>query len=52
MTLRQQLIADRVANLVNTIGIPQDQAFARFVHSLVTGQSVHSLNPADWVDGS
>jgi hypothetical protein len=52
MTLRQQLVADRVANLVTSIGIPQDQAFERFVHSLVTGQSVHSLDPADWVDGS
>lgn len=52
MTLRQQLIADRVANLVASVGIPQDQAFERLVHSLVTGQSVHSLNPADWVDGS
>jgi hypothetical protein len=52
MTLRQQLIADRVANLVTSIGIPQDQAFERFVHSLVTGQSVHSLDPADWVDGN
>jgi hypothetical protein len=52
MTLRQQLIADRVANLVTSIGIPQDQAFERFVHSLVTGQSVHSLDPADWVDGT
>lgn len=52
MTLRQQLIADRIENLVTSIGIPQDQAFERFVHSLVTGQSVHSLDPADWVDGS
>lgn len=52
MTLRQQLIADRVANLASTLGIPQDQAFERLVHSLVTGQSVHSLDPADWVDGS
>ena len=52
MTLRQQLVADRVANLVTSIGIPQDQAFERLVHSLVTGQSVHSLDPADWVDGS
>jgi hypothetical protein len=52
MTLRQQLIADRVANLVTSIGIPQDQAFERFVHSLVTGQSMHSLDPADWVDGT
>src|ERR1035441_2866733 len=52
MTLRQQLIADRVANLVTSIGIPQDQAFERLVHSLVTGQSVHSLDPTDWVDGS
>ncbi len=52
MTLRQQLISDRVANLESSIGIPQDQAFERLVHSLVTGQSVHSLDPADWVDGS
>lgn len=52
MTLRQQLVADRVANLVTAIGIPEDQAFERFVHSLVTGQSVHSLDPADLVDGS
>jgi hypothetical protein len=37
---------------VTSIGIPQDQAFERFVHSLVTGQSVHTLDPADWVDGS
>lgn len=52
MTLRQQLVDDRIALLVNSIGIPEDQAFERFVHSLVTGQSVHSLDPADWVDGS
>ncbi len=52
MTLRQQLIADRVANIESSIGIPPDQAFERLVHSLVTGQSVHSLDPADWVDGS
>ena len=52
MTLRQQLVADRVANLVASIAIPEDQAFERFVHSLVTGQSVHSLDPADWVDGA
>lgn len=51
-TLRQQIIADRVAGLVNTLGIPQDQAFERLVHSLVTGQSVHSMDPADWVDGA
>ncbi len=52
MTLRQQLIADRVANLETSIGIPSAQAFERLVHSLVTGQSVHSLDPSDWVDGS
>jgi hypothetical protein len=51
MTLRQQLIADRIANLVTSIGIPKDQAFERLVHSLVTGQSVHSLDPDDCVDG-
>jgi hypothetical protein len=51
MTLRQQLITDRVTNLVTSIGVPQDQAFERFVHSLVTGQSVHSFDPTDSVDG-
>ena len=51
-TLRQQLIADRVTSLETTIGIPQDQAFERLIHSLATGQSVHSLDPTDWVDGS
>lgn len=52
MSLRQQLIADRVDNLATMLGIPQDQAFERLVHSLITGQSVHAMDPADWVDGS
>jgi hypothetical protein len=52
MTLRQQLIADRVESLVNSIGIPQDQAFERFIHSLVTGLSIYSFDPDDWVDGN
>jgi hypothetical protein len=52
MSLRQQLISDRVAILVSTVGIPQDQAFERLVHSLVTGQSVHSMDPTDSVDGA
>ena len=52
MTLRQQLIADRVTNLVTLLSIPEDQAFERLVHSLVNEQSVHSMDPADWVDGT
>jgi hypothetical protein len=52
MTLRQQLITDRVVNLATGLNISQDQAFERFVHSLVTGQSVHTLDPSDWVDGT
>ena len=32
MTLRQQLIADRVTNLVTLLSIPEDQAFERLVH--------------------
>jgi hypothetical protein len=52
MNIRQQIIADRVADLVSTLGIPEDEAFERLVHSLITGQSVHGLDPADWVDGS
>ncbi len=51
-TLRQQIVADRVGNLVTTLGVTQDQAFERLAHSLVTGQSVHSIDLADWVDGA
>lgn len=51
MTLRQQLIADRVANVSSTLGIPADQAFERLVHSLVTGESIHAFDSNDLVDG-
>ena len=51
MTLRQQLIHDRVERLADSLKIPNDQAFERLAHSVITGQSVHSLAPADWVDG-
>jgi hypothetical protein len=52
MTRRQQIIQERVRNLVDSVAIPQDEAFERLVLSLVTGQSVHSVDPEDWVDGS
>lgn len=52
MNLRQQLVADRVESLVKSLDVKRGHAFERFVHSLVTGQSVHSFEPADWVDGS
>lgn len=52
MLIRQQLIAERVANLTATLKIPADEAFERVVHSLVTGQSVHAMDLTDWVDGS
>ena len=52
MTLRQQLISDRVDQLAESLNIKKDKAFERLVHSLITGKSIHSLCPTDWVDGS
>lgn len=52
MTLRQQIVSDRVTNLSATIKIPVDQAFERFVHSLITGESVYSIDTDERVDGN
>lgn len=51
MNIRQQIIADRVDELVSTLGIMPDEAFMRLAFSLVTGKSVHAFDPIDVVDG-
>jgi hypothetical protein len=51
MNLRQQLISDRVGAIAGTLAISEDMAFLRFAHSLFVGQSIHSLDPADLVEG-
>ena len=51
MSLKQQIIEDRVESLAKMLGVDHDEAFLRFSHSLVTGRSVHNLDPADLVEG-
>lgn len=51
MNLRQQLIADRVELIAQTLHLPTDQAFLRLAHSIITGQSIHAFDKADLVDG-
>ncbi|MEK7594606.1 MAG: AIPR family protein [Patescibacteria group bacterium] len=51
MNLRQQIIADRIEALAKKTGITDDEAFTRYVHSLVLGISTTSFNPDDVVDG-
>lgn len=51
MALRQQLIQDRTEAIANSLGLAPDRAFLRLAHSVVTGQSLHSFDLADLVDG-
>jgi hypothetical protein len=49
--LREQLLRDRIAGIEQSVGIPADEAFERLIHSLITGESPHTSNTDDWVDG-
>ena len=51
MTLRQQIIEDRIDNVVDQLGVDRNVAFLRFSHALVTGQSLHDFDPTEIVDG-
>ena len=51
MNLRQQIIQDRIEEIAKKLGVPQDQAFLRLAHNLVTGQSLHAFLEEDLVDG-
>jgi len=51
MTLRQQILGERVASVEKQLATSPDKAFLRLVHSLSTGESMHSFDPADLVDG-
>ena len=51
MTVRQQIVEDRVEKLMTQLSVDRDIAFLRFVHALVTSQSVHAFDEADLVDG-
>ena len=51
MTLRQQIVEDRVDQIALQLGVDHSAAFLRFAHALVTGHSVHSFDETDMVDG-
>ncbi|MFO0603082.1 MAG: AIPR family protein [Polyangiales bacterium] len=51
MNLRQQIIANRVEELVSMYGINPSDAFMRLAFSLVTGRSINAFDPSDVVDG-
>ncbi len=52
MKLHQQIVQDRVEEITQFLRIlDNDEAFLRFAHSLITGQSIHVFDPNDLVDG-
>lgn len=51
MTLRQQIIQDRVEQIQTSLGIDEDQAFLRFAHQIVTGISVLAFDESDSTGG-
>lgn len=51
MNLRQQIVSDNISAIVESHDVDEDYAFLLFVWSLVTGQSINSLDPSDLVEG-
>ncbi len=49
--LRQQIVHERVERIARNLHVTEDLAFIRLAHSLITGMSLHSFDPADLVDG-
>lgn len=47
-SVRQQIVMDEVEEVAALLGIPEDEAFLRFAHQLLTGRSLHAF---DIVDG-
>jgi len=51
MNLRQQIVNDSITAIAESHEVSEDHAFLLFVWSLVTGQSINSLDSSDLVDG-
>lgn len=52
MNLRQQIVQGRIESIAKQLNVPEDMAFLRLSHSLVTGMSLHDFDPADLIEGS
>jgi hypothetical protein len=51
MSLRQQIVEDEVDRVASLLELPEDLAFLRFAHHLLTGRSLHAFDDDDLVDG-
>ena len=51
MSLRQQIIQDRVEQIEQSLDLNEDQAFLRLVHQLITGTSFYAFDESDLTDG-
>lgn len=51
MNLKQQIIEQKIEDIVSQLGLSKDKAFLRLVHSLTTAQSIHAFDETDIVDG-
>ena len=52
MQLRQQIVQNATQQVAKTLDLPEEAAFLRFAHSVITGQSLHAFNESDLVDGA
>ena len=51
MNLRQQIIQTNIEKTAASLGISEDLAFVRLVHSLVAGISLYAFDENDLVEG-
>jgi hypothetical protein len=51
MTLRQQIIQDRVEQIQQSLKVNEDHAFLRLIHQLITGTSVFAFDEGDLTEG-
>jgi hypothetical protein len=51
MSLDEQIVRDKVAALSSQLAVEEDDAFLRYVHALITGDSVLNVDDSDIVDG-
>lgn len=49
--VRQQIVMDEVDGVAELLSLPEDVAFLRFAHQLLTGHSLHAFDEDDLVDG-
>lgn len=51
MNIRQQIVQSNIEQTANQLCIDEDKALVRLAHTLITGQSIHSFEESDLVDG-